>query len=175
MGEEVEAVERRKEIQRRLQTSSHPIKGSQLAKDLQVSRQVIVQDIAILRAGGIHVVATPTGYLIQPLPSQGLLKTICCQHGESLEEISDELETIVTFGGKVIDVIVEHPIYGEIRAVLNISCLWEVRQFIEKLKTNRVKLLSILTGGLHYHTLEVANEEMFGQIKEALKEKHYTK
>lgn len=175
MGEEVDAVMRRKEIQRRLQSSSQPIKGSQLAKDLQVSRQVIVQDIAILRAGGIQVVATPTGYLIQGVPSQGILKTICCQHGESLKEISDELETIVAFGGKVIDVIVEHPIYGEIRAVLNITCLWDVQQFIENVKTNRVKLLSILTEGLHYHTLEVTNEAMFRQIKEALKKRHYLK
>lgn len=168
----METTIRRQEIQKRLELNDNPIKGSQLAKEFKVSRQVIVQDIAILRASNIPIVATPTGYLIQTVNPQGILKTICCCHGESLLELKTELELIISYGGKVIDVIVEHPIYGEIRAVLNLATLNDVQKFIGKIETKQVKLLSLITEGIHYHTLEVASERMFQEILAALKVKN---
>ena len=69
--------------------------------------------------------ATPTGYMIQALVASGLLKTICCKHGHTIDELKSELELIISYGGKVIDVVVEHPVYGEIRVVLNLNYLKE--------------------------------------------------
>ena len=169
----VDANKRRQMIQDRLEQSTTPIKGSQLAKDLSVSRQVIVQDIALLRAKGVAVVATPSGYMIQTMVNHGLFKTIYCQHGDSIHELEQELSIIISYGGKVIDVVVEHPVYGEIRAVLNLTCLNDVNTFIQKTKQSQTKPLSLLTEGIHYHTLEVTSEEMFSQIVGALEEHNY--
>ncbi len=164
---------RRLAIYETLKATSNPIKGSELAKQYGVSRQVIVQDIALLRAKGIQVVATPTGYLIQELVASGLLKTICCHHGSSIDELKNELELIISYGGKVIDVIVEHPIYGEIRVVLNLNYLKDVRSFIERVSQAEIKPLSVLTEGVHYHTLEVEDEKMYEEIVTALKKQHF--
>ena len=164
---------RRLAIYETLEATSNPIKGSELAKQYGVSRQVIVQDIALLRAKGIQVVATPTGYLIQELVASGLLKTICCHHGSSIDELKNELELIISYGGKVIDVIVEHPIYGEIRVVLNLNYLKDVRSFIERVSQAEIKPLSVLTEGVHYHTLEVEDEKMYEEIVTALKKQHF--
>ena len=169
----MDANRRRQMIQNQLERSTTPIKGSQLAKDLSVSRQVIVQDIALLRAKGIAIVATPSGYMIQTKINPGLFKTICCQHGDSIHELEQELAIIISYGGKVIDVIVEHPVYGEIRVVLNLTCLNDVSTFIQKTKEAQTKPLSLLTQGIHFHTIGVASEEMFNQIVKALEEQNY--
>ena len=171
----MEIDKRRKAIQSWLESSNSPIKGNQLAEKFDVSRQVIVQDIALLRAAGTQVVATPSGYLIQNIPSHGILKTICCLHNENLEEIKMELESIISYGGRVIDTVVEHPVYGEIRVVLNLTCLNDIQSFLEKIETSQAKLLSTLTEGVHYHTLEVPNEIVFEKIVEELKEKEILK
>ncbi|HAX73078.1 MAG TPA: transcription repressor NadR [Firmicutes bacterium] len=162
--------DRRHDIEKRLVQSNHPIKGSELAKQFEVSRQVIVQDIALLRAKGIQVVATPSGYMITTPTQQSIHKMICCHHGHDIDEIKKELDIIVGYGGKVLDVIVEHPVYGEIRAMLNLRFPYEVEQFIEQVKVHGNKPLSLLTSGEHYHTIEVDSEEMFENIKTRLEE-----
>ena len=101
------------------------------------------------------------------------MKTICCHHGSSIDELKNELELIISYGGKVIDVIVEHPIYGEIRVVLNLNYLKDVRSFIERVSQAEIKLLSLLTEGVHYHTLEVEDEKMYEEIVTALKKQHF--
>lgn len=169
----MESVTRREAIYETLSKAIQPIKGSELAKMYQVSRQVIVQDIALLRAKGIQVVATPSGYMIQEPVASGLLKTICCKHGHTIEELQTELELIISYGGKVIDVIVEHPVYGEIRVILNLNYLKDVKTFIEKVSQAQTKPLSLLTEGIHYHTLEVENEQMYQEIINELKQHHF--
>ena len=47
-----------------LNNSKEPVTGSTLAKDFNVTRQVIVQDMAILRAEGKDIIATPQGYMM---------------------------------------------------------------------------------------------------------------
>lgn len=169
----MESKDRRDEILAHLQQAKQPVKGSELAKIFGVSRQVIVQDIALIRAKGILVVATPSGYMIQTPVTTGVLKTICCKHGQSIEELETELELIISYGGKILDVVVEHPIYGEIRAVLNINYLMDIKQFINQLRSQESKPLSLLTEGVHYHTIEVKDEDMYEAILNALSEHHY--
>ena len=167
-GESMETEQRRDALLVHLMKTSTPIKGQDLAKTFQVSRQVIVQDIAILRARGTQVVATPAGYLVLQ-KSKTLVKVIACSHELTPEAMKHELDIMIMYGAKVIDVIVEHPIYGEIRAVLNLKSLHDVAQFIEKI-THHSKPLSCLTQGVHFHTIEVEDEQCFKKIQQALRE-----
>ena len=115
--------ERRIEIKKLLDKSIQAVKGTDLGKLFNVSRQVIVQDISVLRAEGESIVATPNGYII--FKNNGILKTIVCRHrGE--EAVRDELETVISYGGKVLNVIVEHNVYGEVRGNLNIGTKNEI-------------------------------------------------
>jgi transcriptional regulator of NAD metabolism len=169
----MDAHYRREEIFKVLKESKNPIKGTELSQKFQVSRQVIVQDIAILRAKGKNIIATPQGYIIpNTYDKNRILKTIACNH-EGYDEIEDELKTIIDMGGKVIDVIVDHPLYGEIRSLLEIGSRLELQQFMDNIKKTNAEPLSSLTGGIHIHTIEVENEEIFERIKEALIRKKY--
>jgi transcriptional regulator of NAD metabolism len=163
---------KRQQLLELLQVSSEPIKGQVLAEKLQVSRQAVVQYIAIIRASGVNVIATHTGYMIPKLPTQGeKIKTIYSVHED--EHIREELEIIVDMGGKIIDVIVEHPVYGEIICPLNINSRYEIEKFIGELDKHQAKPLSVLTGGSHRHTIEVPSDEVYEMIVKKLKDKKY--
>ena len=109
--------ERREEILQRITNSKTPVSGAALAKSCEVSRQVIVQDIALIRAAGYDVIATNRGYIC----SSPVRETRVFEVNHTDEQMQDELNTIVDFGGVVLDVIVRHEVYGELRAELNIS------------------------------------------------------
>ena len=57
--------DRREKIINILRSSSTPVAGVALAKELNVSRQVIVQDVALLRANGTAIFSTNRGYVLQ--------------------------------------------------------------------------------------------------------------
>lgn len=165
--------ERRLEIINILNKLDEPISGTELAKKLGVSRQVIVQDIAILRAGGEEIIATPQGYIIlKGVDESRIIKTIVCKHS-TYDEIEDELKTIVDMGGKILDVIVEHSVYGEIKGSLMISSRLDVEKFIKNLKNTNAEPLSSLTDGIHIHSIEIEDGETFKKIIEKLEEKSY--
>lgn len=165
--------DRRKEIMNMLKTSSEPIKGTNIAKILKVSRQVIVQDIAILRAEGSDIMATSSGYLIARYNNEGrILKSIVTRHF-NIDQAKEELMVMVDNGAIVIDVVVSHPVYGDVQGFLNLSCKAEVDKFVQKVKSGKVEFLSSLTEGIHVHTLEVPSDESFVNIKTQLKEKGY--
>lgn len=156
-----------------LENSDKPIKGADLAKLVEVSRQVVVQDIALMRAQGLDIIATPQGYMLNRRHTErSCVRVFACQH-EGLEAMRDELETIVSFGGQVLNVIVEHPVYGEITANLSLSNLHEVGLFIEKVQVAEAMPLSVLTKGIHLHTVEAKNQEILQQIAHTLLRKHY--
>lgn len=164
--------QRRKDIETFLKLSDTPVKGSQLAKKYQVSRQVIVQDIAILRASGLEIIATPQGYIRTQNDDTKLTKVIAVIHKQE-EDIEEELNTIVDLGGKVLDVIVEHELYGEIKGLVNVKNRLEVKNFIQTLRKTNSNPISNLTGGIHFHTIEVETTESYDAIIEALREKGY--
>ncbi len=167
------AEDRRKNILTYLENASEPVKGVRLAKKYGVSRQVIVQDIAILRAEGYGLTASLKGYEVEKKEKR-LLKIINSAH-TGMEEMIEELEIIVDNGGKVIDVIVEHPIYGEIKVNLMISNRKDIKRFSEQIKKNSAEALSSLTGGEHLHTIEVENEEMYEEILRELEDRELLK
>ncbi|MCL1935825.1 MAG: transcription repressor NadR [Defluviitaleaceae bacterium] len=161
---------RRDELLKIIKISKIPVTASYLANKLCVSRQVIVGDIALIRASGQDVIATSRGYIIQSYNHNSYFK-IACIHTK--EQTKDELYTIVDAGATVLNVIVEHNIYGEITGNLNISSRDEVDLFFSKIEKENIKLLSELTSGIHLHTLLCQNNRHFEIVKEALKEKGY--
>ncbi len=163
--EKLEGKIRRNHIITILENEKEPISGSALAKKMGVSRQVIVQDITLLRTA-YPILATAKGYLMYPPTEKKCRRTFCVKH--SLKETRDELNAIVDRGGKVLDVMVEHDIYGEIRADLMLSCRREVEEFCNQLEQSKSGPLNTIGCGVHYHTVEAANEEILDEIAENL-------
>ena len=158
----MKAEERRQIIAQTL-TADKAISATALAGKFSVSRQIIVGDIALLRAAGMDIVATPRGYKLGE--SSGLLRTVATIHTK--EQVEQELLTIVDNGCTVIDVTVEHPVYGQLTGPLQITSRYEVGQFIERCRN--AEPLSRLTDGIHLHTLLCPDEAAFERTKDALR------
>lgn len=162
----MEAASRRQAILDRLRTADRPVSASALAAGLNVSRQIIVGDIALLRAGGAEISATPRGYVL-PRATDGITRTIACRH--TLAQTGQELDILVDNGCIVLDVIVEHPVYGQLTGQLQISSRYDVEQFLARIRDSDAAPLSMLTGGLHLHTLCCPNEDAYTRACAALK------
>lgn len=162
----MEAASRRQAILDRLRTADRPVSASALAAGLNVSRQIIVGDIALLRAGGAEISATPRGYVL-PQATDGITRTIACRH--TLAQTGQELDILVDNGCTVLDVIVEHPVYGQLTGQLQISSRYDVEQFLVRIRDSDAAPLSMLTGGLHLHTLCCPNEDAYTRACAALK------
>lgn len=159
--------ERRNEIIKTIKDSIKPIAGNKLADKYEVSRQVIVQDIALLRAAGYDILSTNRGYYIR----KHMIRIYKVSHTD--EEMEDELNTIVDIGGKVIDVFINHKVYGRLRAELNIDSRRQVEEFLETIYSGKSSPLKNITSNYHYHTIEADSERTFELIEKALKEKNY--
>lgn len=162
----MEAASRRQAILDRLRTADRPVSASALAAGLNVSRQIIVGDIALLRAGGAEISATPRGYVL-PRATDGITRTIACRH--TLAQTGQELDILVDNGCTVLDVIVEHPVYGQLTGQLQISSRYDVEQFLARIRDSDAAPLSMLTGGLHLHTLRCPNEDAYTRACATLK------
>jgi len=165
------SVERRIQIEQMLMKSVRAIKGQELADDFGVTRQVIVKDISIMRAEGKNIVATPEGYII-PIPDKNLIKRMVAFWHEP-DAMEEELNTIVNLGGVVQEVLIEHPVYGEIRGMLMIKNNEDVKNFIKRFEEFQAEPLSSLTGGIHLHTIAAKDENTMNIIIEELKKKNY--
>lgn len=159
-------MERKQAIIEEIQKSDKPVSASKLAKHFGVSRQIIVGDIALLRAAGTQIIATPRGYLLEDKPHPLEKKIAVCHNNDRLAE---ELYTIIDLGGMVVNVIVDHPIYGELVGNLHLASRYDVDQFLKKVET--ATPLSQLTSGVHLHTIRYPSEEVLARIEKALKEK----
>lgn len=164
--------ERRREILALLKRAEAPVVGSELARRLDVSRQVIVQDVALLRARGNRILATARGYVMLE-EGPRINTSVACRNNATFEEMEDELSTIVGLGGTVIDVVVEHPLYGEIRGPLRLETQEDVLSFMARMKATGAEPLSRLTRGAHVHTLGAPDEATLRKITEALRQKGY--
>lgn len=170
----MKAKERRTEILNTLKNSSTPVSASALAQQLSVSRQVIVGDVALLRASGLKISATPRGYIIEEDPTDAFPFTGLLATKHSSEDTRDELYTIVDYGGYVLNVIIEHPIYGQLTGPLDIASRHDVDLFMESLTSRKEAMpLSTLTGGVHFHKIGCRSEQNFELIRKALEDKGY--
>ncbi len=161
--------ERRKAIVNLLLASKSPISGGELSEQFDVSRQIIVQDITVLKGLGYEILSTHNGYVMQKSPF--VERVFKLKH--TTEQTEDELYSIVDLGGTVVDVFVWHKVYGRISATLNIFSKLQVKQFLEGVRTGKSTELMNITGGYHYHTVRADSELILDKIGETLKQKNY--
>lgn len=165
----MKAEERRKSIVAELLSEQEPISGGELAQRFGVSRQIIVQDISVLKAMGYEIFSTHHGYIVHKTPlAQRVFKV---RH--TTADTEDELSCIVELGGTVVDVFVWHRVYGKIEAKLNIFSKLHIKQFLEGVRSGKSTELMNITGGYHYHTVMAESEEILDSIYKALNEKGY--
>lgn len=165
----MKATTRRNEIAAVLLSSDVPVSGSSLSEKFGVSRQIIVQDISLLKAAGYDILATHNGYILQSSP----LKERVFKLKHTTDDTEDELTTIVNLGGTVADVFVWHKVYGKVEAKLNIFSSMHIKQFIEGVRSGQSSELMNITGGYHYHTVRAESEEILDKIQDALNSKGY--
>lgn len=161
---------RRKKLIEILQQESQPVSGSEIAKRVGVSRQVIVQDIALLRTSYQNIISTNRGYLLYNRDNERKCARRVVKVKHQKEDILQELDIVVDTGGQVINVIVEHEIYGPLTGELMIRNRADVRNFVRKVEEHQTKPLTDLTGGVHFHTIEAENEETLDEIVRQWKE-----
>jgi transcriptional regulator of NAD metabolism len=160
--------QRRELILNLLKLSSVPITGSELAARTNVSRQVIVGDITLLKARNEPIIATSQGYLYlqQPGTKTVIERTIACYHPP--ERTEEELNLLVDYGVTVKDVKIEHSVYGDLTASIMVSNRQEVKQFLKKIGETKAAYLSVLTDGIHLHTIAASSERILDEAVDAL-------
>ncbi len=169
MAKEMTGAERRQKILTLMRESPQPLPGAMLGKETGVSRQVVVQDIALLRTEGYPIISTFKGYYLdEPKQSVRLVK-VC--HTD--EQVEDELSTIVGLGGIVQDVLINHRAYGKLSAPMDIKNQRDIRMFMEELRAGRSSPLKNVTSGYHFHHIAAENEEILDEISDALEQKGY--
>ncbi len=165
--------ERRSRILQRLKESRNPLSGLALAGEFHVSRQVIVQDIALMRAENHGILSTNKGYIYRPegIETPQPKRVFFVKH--STEQVLDEFLTVVELGGRVLDVAVEHELYGQIRVDLLIETVQDALDFNARLGACRDNPLKVLTDDCHYHTVAAPTEKLLDVIEQELKKKDY--
>ena len=173
MEKPLDGERRREEIIRLLAGSRSPVSGTELARRLKVSRQVIVQDVALLRAVNKNILSTNKGYLLfDPGRESGeCRKTLCVRH--TTEQVLEEFYGIVDLGGKILDVVVEHELYGQIAVDLIIASRQDAEEFYQKMRENRAKPLKELTEDVHYHNIVAKDAASMERIERVLEEKGF--
>ncbi len=162
--------ERRKKILENLQSTNQPLSGTKLSKEYHVSRQVIVTDIALLRANHHDIISTNRGYIL--MNKNVKEQRIVHVHHDN-KQIADELNTIVDLGGKVLNVMVDHELYGRVTVPLIINNRREVIDFVNKVNQTKAVPLKRLCDGEHYHTIEADSKEVLDLIENELNKKGY--
>ena len=165
----MKATERRIAIAHFLLSEDRAVPGNELSEKFGVSRQIIVQDIAVLKGSGYDILSTHNGYVMQQSP----LKERVFKLHHTTEQTENELNLIVDLGGTVVDVFVWHKVYGKMGASLNIFSRLHVKQFIEGVRSGKSTELMNITGGYHYHTVRAESEETLDRIGKALDERGY--
>ena len=164
-------AERRKMILKLMNESSTPLSGGALGTATGVSRQVVVQDIALLRSEGHSIMATARGYLLNAPKEEKISRLFKVFHDESRTE--EELKLIVDLGGCVEDVIVNHKVYNKVSAPLNIKNRRDVQVFLKNLESGKSTPLSKITSGYHFHHVSSENTEILDEIEEALRQNNF--
>ncbi|SHI68384.1 transcription repressor NadR [Parasporobacterium paucivorans] len=161
---------RREEILRIIRKSCEPVSGTKLAGMLGVSRQIVVQDIEMLRQDNKDIISTSQGYLANRTEKE-FKRIFKVRHAD--DQIENELNCIVDAGGIILDVFVRHDVYGEIRTALCLSNRMDVKRFLENFENEKSSPLKKLTQDIHYHTVVAKSEEMLDTIEEELRDNHF--
>lgn len=161
--------ERRQAILELLRNEAEPVNGAYIAEKFSVSRQVVVQDIAILRANGENIISVHKGYFLQKDNRITRVFKVC----HSDEQVEEELNLFVDLGGKIDDVFVYHKVYGVIKASMNIKSRRDVQNYIKDMKSGKSSGLKNITSDFHYHTISAEDVATLEEIQEALYNKGF--
>lgn len=163
-------TERRAHLLELLRAADAPCSGTALGKQLGVSRQIVVQDIALLRSQGHEIIATNRGYLAPAAPEGAHVRRperiFKVRH--TPEQAEEELTCIVDLGGCVEDISVNHRVYGRITAPLAVRSRRDVARFVEDMRSGVSTQLSAVTDGYHFHRVSAESEEALDEIARAL-------
>lgn len=162
-------TERRDKIIEKIRFSEAPVSGGALAEMCQVSRQVIVQDIALIRAAGYDILSTHRGYVLNAPHSVN--RTFKVRHTD--EQMEEELCSIVDLGGYVVNVMVNHRVYGRMKAELGIRSRRNVMEFLEDIQNGKSSPLKNITSDYHYHMVEADSEKTLDMVEEMLRDKGF--
>ncbi|WP_341636687.1 transcription repressor NadR [Staphylococcus casei] len=164
--------QRRSQIVQLLTDSRQPISGKQLSEQFDVSRQIIVKDISILKSHHYNINATSKGYHIDIAPQgKGYKRIIVCQHAQ--ESMAEELQIILDNGAMIDDVSIEHPVYGTLKADLMIETHKDLQQFLERMDKYKGKMIANLTDGMHLHTISAHTEKILDNAVRDLSEHQF--
>ena len=164
---------RREKIKQMLAGASQPMTGTALAAALHVSRQVIVQDIALMRAEQLPIVSTNKGYLLGPDAARSSQPKRVFFVRHTTEQMLEEFMAVIELGGRILDVSVEHDLYGPIRADLLIENAQDAADFVERLEKCRDNPLKVLTDDCHYHTVTAPSERLLDLIEQELRSRGF--
>ena len=159
--------QRREAILKHLQSTNETVTATTFAEQFGVTRQIIVSDIALLRANGNKIISEKHGYFLEKEDDGGIKDIIICKHNS--EKMLEELYAVVDNGGKLLNVIIEHPIYGQITGDLRISSRYDANEFAKNVAESNASQLCDLTNGVHYHTILCPDEDALLRIKNDLK------
>ena len=164
---------RRMQILQILKEHGSPLPGTMLARMLGVSRQIIVQDIALIRAENHNILSTNKGYIYRVDGGDNAQPKRVFHVRHTTEQVLDEFLTVLELGGTILDVAVEHEIYGQIRVDLLIETARDARDFVARLSNCKDNPLKVLTDDCHYHTVAAPSEKLLDLIQQELKHKGY--
>lgn len=167
----LDGTTRRKSIVEYLGSKSSPISGTELAKHFGVSRQIIVQDIALLRAENRNILSTNKGYILYHPQEKRMGYTTVIMVKHSAEQTLEEMRSIVDYGGSILDLSIDHDLYGQICVDLLINDMQDAEEFCEKMAHSKSQPLKVLTDDCHYHTIKAPSEKALELIKQELREK----
>ena len=159
-------AQRREEILTLLNQADAPIAAKDLAARFGVSRQVIVQDLAVIRASRPNIISTNRGYILQQQET-GCLREFKVRH--TPEQAGQELNLIVDHGGRVKNISISHRVYGRVTAEMDIRSRQDVNEFVQAINSSHSSVLSSATSGYHYHLIEASSQERLDLIGEQLK------
>ncbi len=161
--------ERREKIISILKNSTQAVSGTELAKQLNVSRQVIVQDMALIRANGFDIIATHYGYILKN--DKTVSRVFKVFHTD--EQVEEELNLFVDLGGKVEDVFVYHKVYDVIKAPMNIKSRMDVKKYMANISSGKSTQLKNLTSNYHYHTISADSADVLDMIQQELSDRGF--
>lgn len=165
--------ERRALILQTLKQKGSPLSGTTLAKLFHVSRQVIVQDIALMRAENHRILSTNKGYIYRTEETENSQPKRVFYVKHTTEQVREEFMTVLELGGRILDVAVEHEIYGQIRADLLIETSQDADDFCLRLQNCRDNPLKVLTDDCHYHTVAAPSQKLLDLIQQELERKGF--
>ena len=160
-------LNRKQELLALLKQSKEAINGQSLAEQFGVTRQIIVQDIALLRADGAQIISTNRGYIYKNSDDNSYAHRLF-KVNHTVNEMEEELLAIVDNGGRIKNIMIDHPVYGEIQTLLKLTCRRDGRHFLKQATSSDFRPLSELTNGVHFHLVEADSQQDLDYIEEAL-------